>query len=87
MAMADVTVLGAGIFGLSVAWACVQKGALVRVVDPYGPGAGSSGGVVGALAPHVPENWNEKKAFQLDSLLMAADFWAGVEAASGLSAG
>lgn len=87
MAMADVTVLGAGIFGLSVAWACVLRGAKVRVIDPHGPGAGSSGGIVGALAPHVPEQWNEKKAFQLDSLLMAADFWAGVETASGLSTG
>jgi len=87
MAMADVTVLGAGIFGLSVAWACVQRGAMVRVIDPHGPGAGSSGGIVGALAPHVPEQWNEKKAFQLESLLMAETFWAGVEASSGLSTG
>jgi len=87
MAMADVTVLGAGIFGLSIAWACAQRGARVCVIDPHGPGAGSSGGIVGALAPHVPEQWNEKKAFQLDSLLFAADFWAGVEAASGLSTG
>ena len=87
MAMADVTVLGAGIFGLSVAWACVQRGARVRVIDPHGPGAGSSGGIVGALAPHVPEQWNDKKAFQFDSLMMAGDFWQEVEAASGLSTG
>jgi glycine oxidase len=87
MAMADVTVLGAGIFGLSIAWACVQRGAKVRVIDPHGPGAGSSGGIVGALAPHVPEQWNDKKAFQFDSLIMAADFWAGVEAASNLPTG
>jgi glycine oxidase len=64
-----------------------QRGAKVRVIDPYGPGAGSSGGIVGALAPHVPEKWNDKKAFQLDSLLMAADFWSGVEESSGLSTG
>lgn len=87
MAMADVTVLGAGIFGLSVAWACVQRGARVRVIDPQGPGAGSSGGIVGALAPHVPEQWNEKKAFQFESLLMAGNFWSGVEASSGMSSG
>jgi glycine/D-amino acid oxidase-like deaminating enzyme len=87
MAMADVTIRGAGIFGLSVAWACAQKGATVRVIDPYGPGAGASGGVVGALAPHVPENWNAKKAFQFDSLLMAQPFWAEVEAKGGLSSG
>lgn len=85
--MVDVTVRGAGIFGLSIAWACVERGASVRVVDPHGPGAGSSGGLVGALAPHVPENWNDKKAFQLDSLLMAETFWAGVAAAGGADPG
>ncbi|CUH76459.1 Glycine oxidase [Tritonibacter multivorans] len=87
MAMADITVRGAGIFGLSIAWACAQRGAKVQVVDPYGAGAGSSGGLVGALAPHVPENWNAKKAFQLDSLLMSRAFWAEVEAAGGVSPG
>ncbi len=83
----DVTVRGAGIFGLSVAWACACRAASVRVVDPAGPGAGASGGVVGALAPHVPENWNEKKAFQLDSLLEAGAFWRAVEAAGGEASG
>ncbi len=57
------------------------------MVDPNGPAAGSSGGIVGALAPHVPENWNAKKAFQLESLLMAKTFWSEVEAAGGGSAG
>jgi glycine/D-amino acid oxidase-like deaminating enzyme len=42
---------------------------------------------VGALSPHVPEAWNPKKAFQLDSLLMAGGWWAGVEAVAGLSSG
>ncbi|SPF79903.1 NAD(P)/FAD-dependent oxidoreductase [Pseudoprimorskyibacter insulae] len=85
--MADVTIRGAGAFGLAIAWACVQRGATVQVVDPYGAGSGSSGGLVGALAPHVPENWNDKKAFQLDSLLMAGAFWSEVEAAGGVTAG
>ncbi|MCM2563686.1 FAD-binding oxidoreductase [Lutimaribacter sp. EGI FJ00015] len=85
--MVDVTVRGAGIFGLSIAWACARRGARVRVIDPHGPGAGSSGGLVGALAPHVPENWNEKKAFQLDSLLMAEGFWAEVAATGGTDPG
>ncbi len=87
MATADVTVMGAGVFGLSVAYACAQKGAFVRVIDPNGVASGASGGVVGALAPHVPENWNEKKAFQFDSLVMAADFWAGVAALTGADVG
>ncbi len=85
--MLDVTIRGAGIFGLSIAWACARRGAHVRVIDPFGPAAGSSGGVLGALAPHVPENWNAKKQFQLDSLLLAAPFWAEVEAIGGVSAG
>ncbi len=85
--MVDVTVRGAGIFGLSIAWVCAQRGASVVVVDPNGPGTGSSGGLVGALAPHVPENWNAKKAFQFESLIMAEPFWAEVEATGGVSSG
>ncbi len=87
MASVDVSIRGAGIFGLSIAWACLQAGARVEVVDPSGVAAGASGGIVGALAPHVPENWNAKKAFQLDSLLGAEPFWAGVEMAGGVSSG
>jgi len=83
LSMVDVTVRGAGIFGLSVAWACAQRGANVLVIDPKGPGAGASGGIVGALAPHVPENWNPKKAFQLDSLLMAEAWWAKIGTEAG----
>ena len=83
----DVTVRGGGIFGLSIAWACLKRGAKVRVIETAALGAGSSGGLVGALSPHVPEAWNAKKAFQLESLLMAADWWSGVEAASGLPSG
>lgn len=85
--MTDITIRGAGIFGLSIAWACVERGARVQVIDPHGAGAGSSGGIVGALAPHVPENWNPKKAFQLESLLMAEAFWNEVSAAGGKEAG
>ncbi len=87
MAIADVTVMGAGIFGLSVAYACQGRGAKVQVIDPRGVAGGASGGIVGALAPHVPENWNNKKAFQFESLLMAAEFWAGVAEASGQTPG
>ena len=85
--MTDITIRGAGIFGLSIAWACVQRGAKVQIIDPYGAGAGSSGGIVGALAPHVPENWNPKKAFQLESLLMAEQFWREIGEAGGKDAG
>lgn len=87
MATADVTVMGAGVFGLSVAYACARRGAKVQVIDPNGVAAGSSGGVVGALAPHVPENWNEKKAFQFESLIMAEQFWQTIETLTGADVG
>ena len=78
---------GGGIFGLSIAWEAVRRGATVRLVETDAIGAGSSGGLVGALCPHVPEAWNPKKAFQFESLLMAAGWWAGAEAASGMASG
>lgn len=87
MAMVDLCVKGAGIFGLSIAYACAERGARVTVEDPGGVGAGSSGGIVGALAPHVPENWNAKKAFQLESLLMAESFWSEVRDRGGQDPG
>lgn len=87
MATVDVTVMGGGIFGLAVGWECARRGARVTLCEAERIGAGPSGGLVGALAPHVPEQWNAKKAFQLDSLLMAGGFWAGVQAASGRDPG
>lgn len=85
--MTDVTVFGGGIFGLSIAFACADRGARVRLVEARRIGAGSSGGLVGALAPHVPEAWNAKKQFQFESLLMAGAFWARVAAISGRDPG
>lgn len=83
----DVTVRGAGVMGLACAWILAERGARVRVVDPGGIGAGASGGVVGALSPHAPEGWDESKAFQLRSLLMAEGFWAAVREAGGVDPG
>ncbi|WP_373355556.1 FAD-dependent oxidoreductase [Pseudoroseicyclus sp. CXY001] len=85
--MRDLTVMGAGAFGLSVAYAAARRGARVRVIDPGGPGAGASGGVVGALAPHAPEGWDALKAFQWEALMMAEGWWRGVEEAGGGATG
>ena len=85
--MVDVTVRGAGIFGLSIAWKALQRGARVRVIDRNGPGSGASGGIVGALQPHVPDPWNALKQYQLESLIEAREFWEGVDATSGVSSG
>jgi len=53
----------------------------------YGVAQGASGGLVGALAPHTPDLWLPKKQFQLESLLLAREFWPEVERISGLPTG
>ncbi|AXC49139.1 FAD-dependent oxidoreductase [Paracoccus suum] len=83
----DVTVVGAGIFGLSCAWAMARRGARVQVLEAAAIGAGASGGMVGALAPHAPENWTETKQIQLESLVAAEPFWADVAAVGGIDPG
>ncbi|SMX23309.1 NAD(P)/FAD-dependent oxidoreductase [Boseongicola aestuarii] len=87
MATVDLTVRGAGIFGLATAWMALQRGATVRLIDPNGVASGASGGIVGALQPHTPDVWNEKKQFQFDALTMAPAFWQQVEATSGRTSG
>lgn len=87
MTMPDVTIMGAGVFGLSLALTCLDRGARVQVIEAQSVGAGSSGGLVGALAPHVPENWNAKKAMQFEALRMAPGFWGRVCALSGTDPG
>ena len=59
----------------------------MRVIEAARIGAGSSGGTVGALAPHAPENWNDKKAMQRDALVAAQGWWAGIAAAGGVDPG
>jgi len=82
-----VTVMGGGIFGLAAAWSCLRRGAAVRLIEARRIGAGASGGLVGALAPHAPEGWTMLKQVQFDALLAAGDWWAGVARAGGADPG
>ncbi|WP_258869689.1 FAD-dependent oxidoreductase, partial [Paracoccus thiocyanatus] len=83
----EITVAGGGISGLACAWELLRRGRKVRLFESRHIGAGASGGHVGALAPHAPENWNEKKQVQLDALIAAQDWWAEVKAAGGADPG
>ncbi len=85
--MVEIEVFGGGIFGLSVAYACQKRGAKVRLIEKAKLGSGSSNGIVGALAPHTPDNWNDKKQFQYESLIAAAAFWQEIDELSGLKSG
>ena len=83
----EIKVAGGGIFGLACAWELTRRGRKVRLFEADRIGAGASGGHVGALAPHAPENWNDKKQVQLDALVAATDWWAEVGAAGGVDPG
>lgn len=82
-----VSIIGAGIFGLSCAYECAKAGHKVTIFDRFEPGHGASGGVVGAMSPHAPDQWNEKKNFQFEALVSASQFWSEIEALTGLSSG
>ncbi|QPH53860.1 NAD(P)/FAD-dependent oxidoreductase [Pontivivens ytuae] len=85
---AEILVIGAGVFGLWTALRARQAGHDVLVVEAGpAPGHGASGGLVGALAPHMPERWNAKKQFQLEALLALGPALAEVERLSGLPTG
>ncbi|MEX0971328.1 MAG: FAD-binding oxidoreductase [Paracoccaceae bacterium] len=84
----DVLVVGAGVFGLTAALAFARAGQKVLLVDRAGrAGAGASGGLVGALSPYMPENWNIRKAAQFRALRGAPGYWAGVESLGGAASG
>ncbi|MBV1864202.1 MAG: FAD-binding oxidoreductase [Rhodobacteraceae bacterium] len=87
MAKRNVIVVGAGSWGLACAYACARRGMAVQVLEAGTIGCGSSGGVMGALAPHTPDQWEPKKQFQYEALLHAHDFWVEVDALSGIASG
>ncbi|RED11245.1 NAD(P)/FAD-dependent oxidoreductase [Pontivivens insulae] len=85
---ADVIVIGAGVFGLHTALEVRKTGRSVLVLEAAGEiGAGASGGIVGALAPHMPERWTPKKQFQLEALLTLGPLLQKIEAETGLTTG
>ncbi|MGQ3210950.1 NAD(P)/FAD-dependent oxidoreductase [Shinella sp.] len=85
--MVDLLVVGGGVMGLWTALFAVRDGFSVRLVEKRTIGAGASGGVLGALMPHLPDRWNAKKAFQFAALVSLEAEIATLEAETGLSVG
>lgn len=83
----DLVVAGGGVMGLWTALFAARDGRSVHLVEKWVIGAGASGGVLGALMPHLPNRWNAKKAFQFEALVSLEAEIAALEAETGLSAG
>ncbi|MDI7860774.1 FAD-binding oxidoreductase [Rhizobiaceae bacterium n13] len=83
----DLLIVGGGIMGLWAAVHAERLGIDALLVDAGEPGQGASGGLLGALMPHMPDRWSDKKQFQFDALVSLENEIAALEAATGLSAG
>lgn len=86
-ASADLVILGGGVMGLWAAVKAERLGIRTVLVDSGKLGRGTSGGLLGALMPHMPDKWNDKKQFQFDALLSLEDEVSQIEAQTGLSCG
>ncbi|MDO3442653.1 FAD-binding oxidoreductase [Agrobacterium sp. V1] len=80
-------IVGGGIMGLWAAVKAERLGIDTLLVEAEQLGSGASGGLLGALMPHMPDRWSDKKQFQFDALVALETEIAGLEAETGLSAG
>ncbi|TCN32441.1 NAD(P)/FAD-dependent oxidoreductase [Sinorhizobium americanum] len=85
--MSEVLIVGGGIMGLWAALMAGRAGIETRLLERKAIGAGASGGLLGALMPHMPDRWNAKKQFQFDALVSLEGEIARLEAETGFSAG
>ncbi|MEQ8481730.1 MAG: FAD-dependent oxidoreductase [Hoeflea sp.] len=84
---ADLLVVGAGVAGLWLSLKAARAGLSVALIERDRIGAGASGGFLGALMPHSPERWNEKKDFQFRALVDLEAEIAALESETGLPCG
>ena len=79
-------IVGGGIMGLWAAVHAARLGIDALLVEADRLGHGASGGLLGALMPHMPDKWNAKKQFQFDALVSLEAEIAALEQQTGLSA-
>lgn len=83
----DTAIIGGGILGLWAARHAIKRGERVALFEKRSVGAGASGGFLGALMPHMPDRWNDKKQFQFEGLHSLEAVIAELEAESGVDCG
>lgn len=83
----DLVVVGGGICGCWIAYKAGRAGLKTLLVEKDQIGAGASGGLLGALMPHMPERWDGKKQFQFEALHNLPTEIAELEAQTNISCG
>jgi len=73
--------------GLWIARLAEVAGLKVALVEARSIGASASGGLLGALMPHMPTGWSEKKQFQFEALVELEDCVHELEDQTGISTG
>ena len=71
----DAVVVGAGVIGLSVAWAAARRGLSVCVIERHHPGSGASSVAAGMLAPVGEASFGENDLLELN--LTSHAIWPG----------
>ncbi len=85
--LSDLLIVGGGIMGLWATLEGASAGLSVTLAEAGGLASGASGGLLGALMPHMPDRWNAKKQFQFDALLSLEDEIRAIEEKTGLKSG
>ncbi|MCF6367524.1 NAD(P)/FAD-dependent oxidoreductase [Rhizobium halophilum] len=83
----DLVIIGGGIMGLWAALKADRLGIPTLLLEADRIASGASGGLLGALMPHVPDRWNDKKQFQFDALISLEVEIAQLEAETDRSCG
>ena len=83
----DTAIIGGGILGLWAARHAIKRGEKVVLLEKRKVGSGASGGFLGALMPHMPDNWNAKKQFQFEGLDTLETVIAELEDETSISCG
>jgi len=83
----DLAIVGGGVVGLWCAYFARQAGINVALFEANKIASGPSGGLLGALMPHLPTRWYEKKQFQFQALIDLEKLCAQIEDESGIDCG
>lgn len=83
----DLAIIGGGVVGLWCAYLAKQAGLRTVLFEANKIASGASGGLLGALMPHMPTQWYEKKQFQFEALIDLETMVAALEAETQIDCG